>query len=305
MEKIIFFKCLVVLISVTSIISCETEPLDSALNLADFQDPNNPNNPNNPSNSALFTVDFDGQTWISQNTVAQVGPNLIILNASIGTSGESFQFLLDANSIGTYPAKDHLVAYTPANSDYGWWAFNNDNPNENTGSVTITEINTVNKTISGNFNFKGYWSDVDVTNIEPKQFTNGVFVNIPYQVYVDTQNDIFYAKVNGSEFVETEILTATINGVLGIGATNAGGQSITVGVNEDITPGTYSITGDTANDLVQATYKLDDATSILANSGIVTITSITVDHIVGTFSFVANDGTTTYTITEGAFDVEY
>lgn len=298
MKKSIFFKCLIALISVISFVSCETEPLDSELDLADFQDLNN------PTETGLFKADFDGQTWTAQNAIAQVGPNLIALNASIGVNG-SFQFLLDANSTGTYPAKDHIVAYTPANSEYGWWAFNNDVPDENTGSVTITEINTVNKTISGNFAFKGYWSDADITNIEPKQFTNGVFINIPYEVYSDNENDIFYAKVNGSEFVETEILAVTFNGVLGIGAANVNGQSITVGVNEDITPGTYAITGDTANDLVQGTYKLDDTTSILASSGTVTITSITADRIVGTFSFVAINGTTTYNITEGSFDVEY
>lgn len=305
MKKSLIFKSLIVLFSIISFVSCETEPLDPELDLSDFQNPTDSNNPNNPNNQFVFTASIDGQNWVADDAYAQVGPNLIVINGDRGVNGESFQFLIDGSTIGSFPAKDHLITFVPDNSDYGWFAFNDEDPDENTGTVTITEIDTQNKTISGTFSFKGYWSDSDVTNIPPKNFTNGVFTDIPYQAYEDPSNNTFFAKVNGTEFVETEILAVTLNGVIGLGAANATQQSITLGVNEDIIPGTYPITGNVGTDQVQASYKLNGTTTISASSGSVTITSITADRVVGTFSFVAVNGGTTYNVTEGAFDIEY
>ncbi|WP_339834343.1 DUF6252 family protein [uncultured Flavobacterium sp.] len=302
MKKSIFFKSLIVLFTIVSFISCETEPLDPAIDLTALN-PNNPNNPNNPVGS--FTAKIDGQLWTAQSTAALIGGNLMAINATIGgDTGESFSFLIDGVATGTYPANENILTYSPAGTDFGWSSLNFNNPTENTGSITITSINTVNKTISGTFSFKGYWSD-DTPNIAPKNITEGVFTNITYEDYLDTNNDTFFAKINGTEFVETDILAVTVNGVIGIGAANTNDQSITIGVDENITPGTYTITGDIATDMVQATYKLNNTTSLMSNSGTVTITSITLDRVIGTFSFNVVNGSTPYVITEGAFDVEY
>ena len=99
-------------------------------------------------------------------------------------------------------------------TEYGYWSINDNNPTENTGSVIITNINTAKKTISGTFQFKGYWSDSDT----PKpaiQFTKGVFTDIPYITQEETA-DIFTAKVGSANFVAIDILTAEI----GIGSDN-------------------------------------------------------------------------------------
>lgn len=52
MKKSIIFKSLVVLFSVITFVSCETEPLDPAIDLAAIQGVSNPNNPNNPGTSS-------------------------------------------------------------------------------------------------------------------------------------------------------------------------------------------------------------------------------------------------------------
>ncbi len=293
---------ILLLVFTFSLVSCEIEPIDSAI---EVPTDNNPNNPD-PISPASFKAKIDGQLWTAQTTAALIGGNLIAINASIGgENGENFSFLIDGVVPGTYPANENILNFSPAGTDFGWESFNLDVPDENTGSITITSINTVAKTISGTFTFKGYWSDDFVDNIAPKNFTEGVFTNIPYEDYVDPANNTFFAKVNGTEFAETDILVVTANNVIGIGASNTNNQSITIGVDEDITPGTYSITGNIQTDVVQATYKLNETTSILSNSGTVTITSITADRVIGTFSFTAINGSTTYTISEGSFDVEY
>ncbi len=287
--------------------SCEIEPIDPAINLDDFQNPTNPNNPNNPENpAAVFKADFNGTTWVAEQVEAQIGGDYITIGAIRGTQEEGFGIIVEANQIGTYPANTNLISYNPPSSEYGYWGANPEDENENTGSITITNIDTVNHTISGTFTFKGYWSDADVDTVEPIQFTNGVFTNIPYTDYTDEDADVFYAKVNGTEFVDTDILVTSINDILGIGAKDAAFQSISLGINESYDVGTYTISG---NQNVQATFELSDETILSATSGTITMTEKTADRIKGTFNFGAINETTnpitTYSITEGSFDVAY
>lgn len=300
MKKNKFISFIFLVFASISFVACDNEPIDSLINPGDFGG----ENPGG-SSDAVFKADFSGNTWVATATQAMISGNLIEI-AGVKANGEGFGFLIDGSSVGTYPANDNLLAFTPANSEFGYWSFNTDNPSENTGSITISEIDTVNKTISGTFNFKGYWSDDDAPSILPILFTNGVFTDIPYITQPET-NDTFYAKVNGTEFVDVDLLALElgINGqnYISIGAQNAALNSMTVSVRDNLGPGTYPITGNIATDVVQANYEFDDD-QFNAVTGSVTIQSKTATRIKGTFSFVTN-GATPFTITEGAFDVEY
>ena len=78
---------------------------------------------------------------------------------------------------------------------------------------------------------------------------------------------------------------------------------MTISVKSSLGVGSYPITGNIATDVVQAIYDFND-TDYNSVSGHVTIQSKTATRIKGTFSFVTN-GATPFTVTEGAFDVEY
>jgi hypothetical protein len=277
--------------------SCDNEPIDPAINPTDFVGGN--------LGPALFKADFSGATWNATVSQAIISGNLMqIVGAK--ANGESFAFLIDGATLGTYPANVNILAFTPAGSEFGYWSTNINNATENTGSITISNINTTNKTISGTFSFKGYWSDNDVTAILPVQFTNGVFTNVPYISQQET-NDTFFAKVNGSEFVDEDILvteiTAGTQQFISVAAQNAALNSMTVSVKSSLAAGTYTITGNSATDVVQASYNINN-TSYNAVSGTVKIISKTATRIKGTFSVVTG-GATPFTITEGAFDVAY
>lgn len=297
MKNIKFLSALVVLFSAFTFTSCDNEPIDSALNPDDFGGGGNA--------TASFKADFNGATWTANSSQALISGNLIQI-AGVKSDGSTFGFFIEASTTGTYPANENLLAFNPAGSEYGYWATNINNPTENTGSITITTIDTVNKKISGTFSFKGYWSNADETGVLPIDFTNGVFTNVPYTNIEDT-GDTFFAKVNGTEFVDVDILTAefevTGQSYISIGAQNAALNSITVSVKSEQGVGTYPITGNTTADAVQAIYNFEDV-SYNAVSGTVTIQEKTATHIKGTFSFVTN-GATPFTISEGSFDVDY
>ncbi|WP_333600832.1 DUF6252 family protein [Flavobacterium sp.] len=299
MKNIKLLAGLLLMFTAFTFTSCENEPIDGALNLDDFNTP--------PTGPAVFKADFSGSTWVATTSIAVLEGNYLQISAG-KPNGEGFAFLVEGTAVGTYPANTNLLAFTPANTDYGYWSNNTDNPSEDTGSITISNIDTVNHTISGTFHYKGYWSDDTVTSILPILFTNGEFQNIPYIVQQQT-GDTFFAKVNGTEFVDTDILTATFTAGTGqewlsIAAEDASTNSITVSVKSDVTPGTYQITGNVAVDSAQGVYSVD-GTDFDSVSGSVTIISKTADRIKGTFSFVGSDGTTTTPITEGSFDAGY
>ena len=298
MKKIQFISLFVLLFSSITFISCNDEKIDSALN----SDGSN-NGGNNNGSSAYFKADFSGATWTAQNTTVVISGNTFTLEATRGTADEGFEFILNGSSVGSYPARTNTVSFTPANSVFGYWGINPANTNENTGSVTITSINTTNQTVSGIFNYKGYWSDGSVTNILPIVYSNGIFNNLPY-VTQNISTGTFFALVDGVSFVDTNISVSTVSNVIGISASNATNQNITIGIRDNVTAGVYPITGNIGSDVVQASYKFGTV-ALQAYTGSVTIISKSATRIKGTFNFKSSNGPTQYQITQGQFDVDY
>jgi len=299
MKRVQITSLFILLFSAFTFTSCDDEAIDSAIDLSG----NNNGGNNNNGNGAYFRADFSGSTWNAQNTAVLISGNTFTLIATRGTANEGFEFVLNGSSVGTYAANSNYVTFTPASSTFGYWGVNSANPSENTGSVTITSINTTNQTVSGIFSYKGYWSDSTVSNILPIIFTNGIFNNLPY-VTQSPSTDSFFANVDGVNFVDNNILVSTVSNVIQIKATNAAAQNIKVGIRDDVGPGVYSITGNIGTDVVQGSYRFGTV-DLQAHAGTVTIISKTATRIIGTFSFTASDGPNQYQITSGQFDVDY
>lgn len=277
-----------ILFIVALIASCTYEPVDGTVETV----------PGNTA-SGVFKADFNGNTWTAKETQAIISGNFIEISA-INSKWEAFGIMIEGNTVGTYAANVNLVAYTPAGTEYGYWAINDDNPTENTGSIIITKIDTEKKTISGTFQFKGYWTDPD----NPRaaiQFTNGSFKDIPYVTQEET-NDVFTAKVGSANFAATDIFTAEINDFITIGALDANLNNLSIAIKNTLSTGSYTITN-TLSGNVQGDYE-DADDEYKAISGNITITSKTSDRIKGTFQFTT-DGVIPFAITEGTFDVEY
>ena len=310
MKKSIVFKSLIFLFSIVTLISCETEPLDPAIDLNVFA-PNNPNNPNNPNGTALFAADFDGQTFVASATQAVLTDGQLVILGSRTTQGDIFSIVIENASVGTFPANQNLISYQLQDDDYAFLGVNFENASENTGSITITSINTTNNTVSGTFSFKGYWTDT-VNPLAPKNFTNGIFQNIPLSGNIGTPStDTFFAKADGVEFVEdqidvTEVASSGFPDAISIAASKSNGDVISLSIDTNTPAGTYQMTGLlSTTDVVRGKYLVNGSLHG-AVLGSITITSVTATRMVGTFSFTAENigQTSTHQITEGSFDVE-
>lgn len=302
-RKIILF--ILLLVSGAAFVSCgDTEPVDPAL--LDYIGNDDDNGGNNNNNQPIFKVDFNNQTFTATNYVALVTGGSITVSG-MRPNGSNVTFLVNGITPGTYPANDsdnNFISYQPAGTGYAYVGWHPTDENANTGSVVITSVNAQSQTISGTFHFTGYWSN-DEESIEPIEFTNGVFTNIPY-VTENLTGDTFYARVNGVEFVDTDILVFEIEIMeqefISVVAMDANDRSIGVNISSSFGVGTYPVSqGGTA----QVHYEIPGEVGAFATSGSVTITEKTATRIKGTFNATVNEGGDTYQITQGEFDVEY
>ncbi|MBD3580889.1 DUF6252 family protein [Flavobacterium selenitireducens] len=285
------------MLSVLNLTSCDTEPIDPNIVVPD---------PTDPVEAGSFKVKIDGVQYTALATQAYISGGSILMTAT-RANGDSFGFIIGGTTEGTYAANQNILAFTQGGSEFGWEGTNPANAGENTGAITISSVNATTRTISGTFQFKGYWSDTTNTTVAPKEFTEGVFTNIPYTDQSPT-GDTFTANVDGAAYDASDIFVTEA----GSGGTNiisisapSGNANLTVAVMSDITVGNYPITGSIATDDVQVMYMNTSGAGGPATSGAVNITQKTADRIRGTFTATVTSGSTTFQITQGNFDVAY
>ncbi|OYU83156.1 MAG: hypothetical protein CFE24_12545 [Flavobacterium sp. BFFFF2] len=260
--------------------------------------------------SAYFKMKNDGQPWIASGWAANFSGSIISITGNRSVQNDRVSFSFAGNSAGTYPGSACMMAYTPV-------ATNSDSytnllpvaPYTSSGSLTITSIDTVNRTLSGTFAFDGYKDIFQSNNFDTKQFTQGEFFKIPYTDN-GTGNNTFFTKINGTEFVDVNIISITASGgsstTINIDAFDAVNNKVIISFDDSLTPGTYPINFNPSSPLVQMSYELG-TTTLQATIGSLTITSITADTAIGTFSFSTTDPVTSqlYNFSEGAFTVHF
>lgn len=286
--------------------SCDTEPVDPVLLDNIGQQPGT-------SGPAVFKVDFSGETYVASSTAAVINDANIAITGIKGTNGQAVSILVNGTAVGNYVAANVILDYNPSNdSEYSYSNVNLATGQES-GAVSITSIDKVNKTISGTFSFVGWWGNSDL-NLPSIAFTNGVFQNIPYTGNTGggpvTSDEYFKARVDGQDntYEGADLLVALADG--GSGETisiNAFAEDHTlfISAKADITPGTYQFANGFGSS-ASATFISAADVSFPVTGGTLTITSNTNGFLKGTFSFtVTNDAGETHTVTNGDFNVEY
>ena len=312
MKKLNQFVLLFVLVTAALFNSCTTdvEPIDPAVIIT------------NPVTNGQLKVDIDGQTFVATNVQAVVNSTAIAISGLRSGNNDFIQITLPSplNQVGTYTWANATAANTvlgliysngsseayvtaPNNGDFAAFPEYTD-----TATITVSSIDTQNKTISGTFQFTGGRFD-DAGNILLKKFTNGSFTNISFSGdIVSPSNNTFSAKLDGVPFEPTTVNANKLTDKIYVVGKKAGIENITLALPDDITPGTYEFV--TFGDYI-AFYILDTTQNGTFNAASGSVTIIThntsTKKLKGTFNFVGESlfSPATHTITEGAFDVTY
>lgn len=256
----------------------------------------------------LFTVTFDNEIFSTENVSFTSDGENIFLNAIKSETNEIFTLKVDdfdtgsfsfegENTVGSYVKND------PVSADI-WSTFNE---TSSRGTIEFTNIDFVNNTVSGNFNFIGK----NVVTNSSKAFTNGIFTNVPIAESLITDNS-FTAKVDGI-FYEEESLFASIapigsTDVIFINANKNFNEVIGLTLQSNIVVGEYDFGSFITQTYPIAQYNFDDGIYVADGKLTITKHDTVAKLISGTFDFEASPitgGSPNFSITEGAFSVSY
>jgi hypothetical protein len=260
-----------------------------------------------PAGNIIATV--DGTSWEASG-IAIIGNNSISVGGQSG--GKTVQITTFKDDVvGTYEVKGigALTTYTPeamvayeTSGSFASASIYFDNVVA-VGSVTITEIDEVNKTVSGTFHSK-VKSFTDGTTAE---ITAGSFTKVPYTTEITTST--MSAKIDGVQFNAHVVVSANGMGTLVLNGETLGGQQIiTISVPETIAVGTYTF-GELGFSDQYTTYTANGKT-YASVSGTLKITAHNkvTKHIEGTFTFSAEPfgfEADNVSATEGVFSINY
>lgn len=272
---------------------------------------------NVPNGSISATI--DGLSWesISGGAIASITNGqfdgnevqmLQIMAIKLDQSAVTIQFPITNLSTGTFT----FTGDEPGNLNYISSGMNAYSSTETNGSftITITEVNTENKTISGTFSA----TLVDFMGTETVEVTNGVINNVSYGNTNLYSNGSMSLSNNGSPIIMDDNFedgtslwmmessfgnTITVTGSSAIVNNNFGIYVITL--PKDATPGTYSLTSDEG---YSAGFSNSNSEYNITQ-GNITIVSHVGNTIVATFNFTANNGGNNVSITNGQLTFEH
>lgn len=303
----------ILIISSIFIFSCNNEP---------YEGPIPSTSASLPPVNGEFKVDFDGQTFVSNSTQAIVNSSYVSITGKKST-GEFFQITIPNAQVGAYNLQtnpvNYALIYSTGSGNIPYMAADDDTGSfanfanyTDTSQIVITNIDTVNKKISGTFKFTGVkFADNTGATVITKVFTNGSFTNLSYtpDVIVPPTNNAFFAKLDGTDFIPTNITGIKQSGLISVIGRRGSVENIALAFPDNVTDGTTFNFGPLDDERGQ--YIMDATTNgIFGGTGTMTIISHnpTTKKVKGTFSFVGETflpPLLTRNITVGTFDVTY
>lgn len=264
-----------------------------------------------PDGALIATV--AGKSWSSKIAGAVVIDGDMTISAE-SADGSHIVLVLNGAEVGTYvvsgivdnESPENFVSYTPPGADVmtnPTYVSSNMFEKTNVGEVRITEVDLVNKTVSGTFICKVKRTVPQDAEIEIK---SGSFTKVVYQEEPGSlPGNEFSAKIAGSTFAPS-----TMGGVKSFGyivVSASGTASVGIGIDASTGTGTFDL-GPMGSDYYATVVK--NGTSYESVSGTLKITlhDKVNGRIEGTFSFTAEiflTGGSPISVTEGSFAVSY
>lgn len=242
--------------------------------------------------AGTFTAVIDGKQWIAADSTKGASILQGMINISgISVDNKQLSITLNDTIPGVYRLSQvsaSLAAYAD-NDSSDFYAYSTNQGQDTTqagGVVTVTEIDNVNKTITGTFSFKVFR---DIDN-QQKTITEGVFYKLPYvsSLPPSTDKDTMQAQIDGVSWKAASIIATALAPYLAInGSALNGAQSISLSMPLAVQPGTYVI--DPAGLTYLGIYNPTAATSEVATSGTLTIleNDASTHRVRGNFQFQA------------------
>ncbi len=273
----------------------------------------------NSTNSGNFYATIDGKPWQGDSLQQAIVTAGIVTITGIGKTQEEMSIVLPALQTGVYAINSQsagFALYTSLKEGVAELYLSNTStdPSKAGGTVSLTTIDTVNKTLSGTFQFKLYQE----SNTTTKTVTEGVFKNIPYNT-IDSirppivppggNADTLIASIDSVVWNAAQVSGGTQSGMLIIaGASVDSQQTLGLYMPESISAGTYTLDFNTG--IYIASYNPDPLTYMVSkgNGSLTIIENDTVNkRIKGSFNFVGISQTdnTSAKITNGYFSVGY
>ncbi len=259
--------------------------------------------------SGSFTATIDGVKFIANKASGAV--KSIGAIAIVGQSVTGEQIVLRVADSGVYKYTLDINSFTNVgayskDSAYSYSTIEGSTLAQSGGTLSITSIDTVKKTMSGTFSMKVYRQFDD----KQKNITEGVFINIPYTTDAlppVNVTDTFQVKIDGTAFPVVSIIGVSFYGKISISSSDQNiGKTVAVTVPSNVTAGSYTFSTFGPDYIGQ--YNVG-TTYMSASSGTVTILehNTTTKRIRGNFNFSAKEigGTQSANLTEGYFSVVY
>ncbi|QAA81805.1 hypothetical protein EI546_08770 [Aequorivita sp. H23M31] len=236
---------------------------------------------------------------------AKIGDRLYISTEARASMGEDGGYIIQGSSssesltIRLSQLKEDTFMIGEGSSNYA--TFEDFNGNlfstlpDGTGSVTISEVDEVNKTLSGIFNFNATLPGIDTIYV-----SKGVLYNVPYdfgQIDIPGEAGTFSAKINGVPFLPL-IVTAVEAG----GSIKVAGSKLTESIVLTLPSGVQLGEFQLSDEGYSATYQNEEGMQT-STEGRISITEhdLVTGSLKGTFSFLTDQSE----ITEGQFEVIY
>ena len=258
-----------------------------------------------------FYATIGGNLWNADSLqLVLVSSDGVSING-LSKTGDQISILLPDFKVGTYTLNAQSPSYALytnlLNSNANVYVSNAGSPG---GTVTISSIDTINRVVSGNFEF----TLANPADNSTKTVAKGVFDYVPYTAGVvgvipppGQPKDSLEVTVDGNKFFASDVEISDSAGQMLI-AGFSGTQDVGLFFPSDITAGTYNL--DFTTGLYIGVYNPDPSFTLLSqSSGTITILSnnTTTRRISGTFNFVATPvgSGPTANLTQGYFAANY
>ncbi|WP_432670288.1 DUF6252 family protein [Flavobacterium sp. SM2513] len=279
----------------------------------------------NSTANASISANIDGQSWSSiQNGVTAtvtsledegITKNVLqVIAIKADQSTITLQLPIDSLVEGTYTFDSESSGMLSYSNLTAFSFYSSGAAPQGTFSITISNVNLTQNTISGTFSGTVY--DM-MDSGDSKQITNGVFQNVKFGTTgVYSNGYMSLSKNNGGVFTMSDansenskilIIESSIDN-----SVNVNGYSLSIDNDfgiyavtfpKNVTPGTYAIT--TNGDFKAAYANPNDEGDYTVSNGSITIVSHVGNTVKATFTFTATLGAATVNVSQGELEVTH